>query len=119
MLYHPAITVGTTSNFANPWKGPFIIEKCFNNVTIKTEEEFSSRQQVANYGQLKPFFEPPPTSNVPTRNKQGTFQSTQYKADTHEHIDGTVKHDDCLSFLPAPSIVFTPTAAQVKQLHQS
>ena len=28
LLYHPAIAVGTTSKFASPWKGPYIIEKC-------------------------------------------------------------------------------------------
>ena len=28
-------------------------------------------------------------------------------ADTHKHIDGTLNHDDCLSFLPVPSSVLT------------
>ena len=59
---------------------------------------------------MKPLFEPPPTSNVPTRNKPQNFQSTQNRADTYKHIDGTLNHDDCLSFLPAPNI-FTPIPA--------
>ena len=59
----------------------------------------------------KPFFEPPPTSNVPTRNKPRDLQLTQDRADTHKHIDGTLNHDDCLSFLPAPSSIFTPIPA--------
>ena len=29
----------------------------------------------------------------------------------HKHIDGTLHHDDCLSFLPAPSSIFTPILA--------
>ena len=50
-------------------------------------------------------------SNVPTRNKQRNFQSTQDIADTHQHIDGTLKHDDCFSYLPVPSGIFTPISA--------
>ena len=110
LLYHPAIAVGTTSKFASPWKGPYIIESCLNDVTFRIKEENSSKQQIVHYDRLKPFFEPPPTSNVPTRNKPRNFQSTQQNADTHKHIDGTLNHDDCLSFLPAPS-VFTPITA--------
>ena len=110
LLYHPAIAVGTTSKFASPWKGPYIIESCLNDVTFRIKEENSSKQQIVHYDRLKPFFEPPPTSNVPTRNKPRNFQSTQEKANTHKHIDGTLNQDDCLSFLPAPS-VFTPIPA--------
>ena len=64
-----------------------------------------------HYDRLKPFFEPPPTSNVPTRNKPRSFQSTQDRTDTHNHIDGTLNHDVCLSLLPAPSSIFTPMPA--------
>ena len=63
---------------------------------------------MVQYGRRKPFFEPPPTSNVPTRNIPRIFQSTQDRAYTHKHIDGTINHDGCLSFLPAPSGSFTP-----------
>ena len=63
------------------------------------------------YDRLKPFSEPPPTSNIPTRSKPRSFQSTQDRTDTHNHIDGTLNHDDCVSFLPAPSSIFTPMPA--------
>ena len=108
MIYHPANVVGTTSKFASPWKGPYVIETCLNDITFKIKEENSSKQQIVHYDRLKPFFEPPPTSNVPTRNKPRIFQPTQNRVDTHKHIDGTLNHDDCLSFLPAPSSIFTP-----------
>ena len=111
LLYHPAIAVGTASKFASPWKGPYVIEKCLNDVTFKIKEENSSKQQIVHYDRLKPFFEPPPTSNVPTRNKPRKLQPTQDIADTHKHIDATLNHDDCLSFLPAPSSIFTPIPA--------
>ena len=111
LLYHPATVVGTTSKFASLWKGPYVIEKCLNDVTFRINEENSSKQQIVHYDKLKPFFEPPPTSSVPTRNKPRNFQPTQERADKHKHIDGTLNHDDCFTFLPAPSSIFTPTPA--------
>ena len=111
LLYHPAIVVGTTSKFASPWKGPYVIEKGLYDVTFRIKEENSSKQQIVHYDRLKPFFEPPPTSSVPTRNKSRNFQPTQVRTDTHKQIEGTLNHDDCLSFLPAPSSVFTPIPA--------
>ena len=111
LLYHPPIAVGTTFKFASPWKGPYVIEKCLNDVTFQIKEENSSKQQIVHCDRLKPFFEPPPTSNVPTRNKPRNFQSFQDRADTYKHIDGTLNHDDCFTFLPAPSSIFTPPPA--------
>ena len=108
MLYHPAIAIGRTSKCASPWKGTHIIEKFLNDVTIRNKKEKSKKQQIVQYDSLKLFFETPPTSNVPTRNKRRTFQLTQDRADTRKHIDGALSHDDCLSFLPAPSSIFTP-----------
>ena len=111
LLYHPATVVGTTSKFAIPWKRPHLIENCLNDVTFRIEDENSSEQQIVHYDRLKPFFEPPPTSNKPTRNKPRKFELTQDRADTHKHIDGKLNHNDCLSFLPASSIISTPQPA--------
>ena len=111
LLYHPAIAVGTTSKFASPWKGPYVIEKCLNDVTFRIKEENSSKQQIVHYDRLKPFFEPPPASNVPTRNKPRNFQSTQNREDTQKLIDGTLNHDDCFTFLSAPYSILTPIPA--------
>ena len=118
LLYHPAIAVGTTSNFASPCKGPYVIEKCLNDVAFRIKEENSSKGQIVHYDRLKPIFEPPSTSNVPTRNKPRHFSPTQDRADTYKHIDGTLNHDDCLCFLPAPSSVFTPIHALDNEQHQ-
>ena len=79
-----------------------------NDVTFRIKEENTTKQQIVHYDRLKPFFEPPPTSNVPTRNKPRSYQSTQSRADTYKHIDGTLNHDDCLSSWPTPSSPFTP-----------
>ena len=111
LLYHPAIAVGTTSKFASPWKGPYVIENCLNDVTFRIKEENSSKQQMVHYDRLKPFFELLPTSTVPTRNKSKSLQLTQNITDARKHIDGTLNHDDCLSFLPAPSSIFTTIPA--------
>ena len=93
LLHHAAIAVGTTSKFASPWKRPFVIEKCLNDVTFKIKEETSTKQLIVHYDRWEPVFEPPPTSNVPTRNKPRCFQSHQLSRDTHKHIDGTLNHD--------------------------
>ena len=77
LLYHPAIVVGTTSKFASLWRGPYVIEKFLKDVTFRIKEEKSSKQQIVYYNRLKSFLEPPPTSNIPTRNKSGNFQPTQ------------------------------------------
>ena len=111
LLYHPAIAVGRTSKFASPWKGPYVIAKCLNDVTVRFKEENSSKQQIVHYNRLKPYFEPPSTSNAATRNKPRNFQSFQDGADTYKLTDGTLIQYDCLSFLPAPSSLFTPIPA--------
>ena len=80
-----------------------------NDVSFRIKEENYAKQQIVHYDRLKPFFAPPLTSNVPTRNKPRSFQSTQDRTDTHKHIDGTLNHDDCFTFLPASSSIFTPT----------
>ena len=85
-------------------------KKGLNDVTFRIKEENSSKKQFVPYDTIKPFFEPPPTSNVPTRNKPKKFQSTQDIADNQKLIDGTLIHDD-LSFLPAPWSIFTPKPA--------
>ena len=94
-------------------------EKRLNDVTFRIKEENSSKQQLVHYDRLKPFFEPPPTSIVPTRKKPRHFQSPQVRADTHKHKDGTLNHDDCLTYLPASSGVFTPIPAEGEQPNQS
>ena len=107
LLYHPALPDGTTLEFASSWKGPYIIEHCLSDVAFKINEENSSKQQIVHYDPLKPIFEPLQTSTVPAKNNPKTFQSTQDIAHRHQHIAGKLNHDDCLSFLPAPSSVLT------------
>ena len=111
LLYHSAITVGTTSNCASSRKGQYIVEKCLKDVTFRIKEEKSTKKQIVHYDPLKPFFEPPPTSNVSTRNITKKIHSTQDIADIHKHIDETPNDDDCLRFLQEPSGVFTPILA--------
>ena len=70
-----------------------ILVNCLRVVTFRIKEENSSKQQIVDYGRLKPFVEPPPTSNIPTRNTPGKFHSTQDIANTHKQIDGTLNVD--------------------------
>ena len=56
LLYHTAIAVGTTSKFASPWKGPYVIEKCLNAVTFRFKEQNSSKPQIVYHDRLNPIF---------------------------------------------------------------
>ena len=44
LLYHPVIVVGTTSEFAGPWKGQYVIENCLNDVRFRIREKNFSKQ---------------------------------------------------------------------------
>ena len=106
LQYHPAIVIGTTSKFASPGKGPYVIEKSLKEVTFKIQEENSSKQQIVHYYSIH-------FSNLHRRPiylqeiNQEVF--SQHKTEqTQKHIDGTLNQDDCLSFVPAPSSIFTP-----------
>ena len=69
LLHHRATPLRTTSKNASLWKRPYRIENCLSDVIIKIKDENTSKQHIVHYSRLKPFFEPPLTSNVPKRNK--------------------------------------------------
>ena len=69
LLHNPAVPVGKTKKFFSPWRGPYIILKCLNEVTYKIQEISTKKELVVHYDRLKVFHEQPATSNVPTRNK--------------------------------------------------
>ena len=68
LLHTPVVPVGQTTKFHNPWRGPYVILDCFNEVTYKIRELSTSKELIVHYDRLKPFGEKPATSNVPTRN---------------------------------------------------
>ena len=73
LLHSPVVPVG--ESFFCPWKGPYVIIQDINDVTYRIEDPLTKKQLVVHYDRLKPFKEPPPTSNVPTRDTSAETQS--------------------------------------------
>ena len=44
LLHTPVVPVGQTTKFHNPWRGPYVILDCFNDVTYKIGELTTSKE---------------------------------------------------------------------------
>ena len=67
LLHNLAFSVDQTSKLSSPWRGPYIILDCLNDVTYKIRQLTTNTESVVHYDRLKPFFETPDSFNVPTR----------------------------------------------------
>ena len=77
LLHNPAVPQGKSPKFFSSWKGPYVVIKCLNEVTFQIKDTSTQKELVVHYDRLKPFREPPPTSNVPTRNKKTPNKDTE------------------------------------------
>ena len=105
LLHSPVVQVGKSPKFFCPWKGPYVIIQDINDVTYRIEDPLTNKQLVVHYDHLEPFKEPPPTSNVPTRD---TSAKTQLQTQSQETIQrpASFDHDQCIwsySFTPPPT----------------
>ena len=97
---------GQSPRLSSPWRGPYRILKCINDVNYKIEDLSTGKQQIVDYERLKRYHgAPPPSKPIPTRlSTPGLAQQT-----TPQPSSKTVKHDDCVvSFLPPPTL-FAPS----------
>ena len=116
LLHSPVVPVGKTPKFFTPWKGPQVI----NDVTYRIQDLHTKKELVVHYDRLKPFKDPPPTSNVPSRDKQVCLITTSEKG-THYTAPTFDQYQCNLSFhcarTPPPVTEFplsapsTPTVA--------
>ena len=67
-LHNPVVLPGKSPKTFSPWRGPYNILKRIDDITFKIQELKTMKGLVVHYDRLKLFREPPPTSNVPTRN---------------------------------------------------
>ena len=94
LLHSPVVPVCKSPKFFCPWKGPYVIIQDINDVTYRIEDPLTNKQRVVHYDRLKPFKEPSPTSNVPTRDTSAKAQSpTQSQETIQEH--SPIDHDQC------------------------
>ena len=94
LLHSPVVPVGKPPKIFGPWKCPYVITQDINDVTYRIEDPLTNKQLVVHYDRLKPFKEPPPTFNVPTRD---TSAKTQSQTPSQETIQkpASVDHDQC------------------------
>ena len=83
-LHNPVVPVGNSPKFFSPWKGPYVILQCLNDVTYRIQEIPTQKELVVHYDRLKLFHELPPTSNVPTRDNRNPKNISQPKAQQQE-----------------------------------
>ena len=114
LLHSPVVPVGKSPEFFCPWKGPYVSIQDINDVTYRVEDPLTSKQLVVHYDRLKPFKEPPPTSNVPTRD---TSAKTQLQTQSQETIQKPTSFDpdQCnwsysFTSLPPPTRLTTTSA---------
>ena len=112
LLHSPVVPVGKSPKFFCPWKGPYVIILDINDVTYRIEDPSTNKQLVVHYDRLKPSKEPPPTSDVPTRDASA---KTQLQTQSQETIQTPTSFDHdqynwSYSFTP-PRTSLTSTSA--------
>ena len=73
LLHYPVVPVGKIPKLSSPWRGPYKILKCLNDVNYKIEELTTGKVQVVHYDRMKRYLGPiPVASNVQTRKTTNT-----------------------------------------------
>ena len=68
LLHYPVVQSGKSPKLASPWRGPYKILKCLNDVNYKIKELTTGKVQVVHYDRMERFHGPIPTaSNVQTQ----------------------------------------------------
>ena len=67
-LYYDVTVTGQIPKLSSPWRGPYRILKCINDVNYKIEELSTCKQQIDLYDRLKRYHgTPPPSATIPAR----------------------------------------------------
>ena len=68
LFHYPVVPVGKSPKLSSPWRGPYEILKCLNDVNYKIKELTTRKVQVVHYDRMKRYHGPKPVaSNVQTR----------------------------------------------------
>ena len=68
LLHYPVVTVGKIPKLASPWRSPYDVLKCSNDVNYKFKELTTGKVQVVHYDRMKRYHGPiPVASNAQTR----------------------------------------------------
>ena len=68
LLHYPVVQPGKSPKPSSPWRGPYEILKCLNDVNYKIRELTTDKVQIVQYDRMKRYHGPiPVASNVQTR----------------------------------------------------
>ena len=112
LLRNPVVPVGKSSKFFSPWKVPYVILQCLNDVTYRIQEIATQKELVVHYDRLTLFHEPPPTSNVPTRDKRNPKNISKPKAQQQEPAIPEYDHDQCTWHYPYHTVPSATTCSR-------
>ena len=86
--------------------------QCLNDVTYCIQEIATRKELLVHYDRLKLFHEPPPTSNVPTRDKRNPGNISQPKAQQQEPSIPEYDHDQCTWHYPYHTVPSATTCSR-------
>ena len=112
LLHNPIVPVGKSRKFFSPWKGPFVILQCLNDVTYRIQEIATPKKLVVHYDRLKLFHEPSPTLNVPTRDKRNPKNIPRRKTQHQEPSIPEYDHDQCTWHYPYHAVPSATTCSR-------
>ena len=58
-LHSSVISTGLSPKLSPPWKGPYTIVQCLNDVTYKIKNTVNQKETIVHYDRLKPFVQRP------------------------------------------------------------
>ena len=68
LLHYPVVPVGKSPKLSSPWRGPYEILKCLNDVNYRIKVLTTGKVEVVHYDRIKLYHGPiPVASNVQTR----------------------------------------------------
>ena len=111
-MHSPVVPVGKSPKFFSPWKGPYVILQCLNDVTYRIQAIATQNELVVHYGRLKLFHEPPPTSNVPRRDERIPKNISQPKAQQQDSSIPEYDHDQCTWLYPDHTVPSATTCSR-------
>ena len=66
-LHSSVISKGLSPKLSSPWKGPYTIVQCLNDVTYKIKNTANQKETIVHYDRLKPFVQRPEELQLPRR----------------------------------------------------
>ena len=118
LLHTPVVPVGQSPKFFSPWRSPYTILKCLNDVNYQIKEISTGKESVVHYDRLKPFRRKPPTTNIPTKEKTPEPATSTSNVPTRNRTprpptpENDIDHTYCTEWpsLPLPQ-QFSPSIA--------